>query len=215
MSIKQYIKRPIKHGLRFLQEWSWIRQINRLPATKDGKRLLHIGCGEVNSPEFINLDARPLPHVHIVSKNLFKLRMIPDASLDMIYMCHVLEHVPRNNLTDTIREMARALKTNGTLRISVPDFDCIIRIYESTGKNIHSITAPLMGGQGYAFNYHYSVFNQLFLTELLSEGGFHQVAVWNPEQCANHDFEDWASKKVFFDGNLFPISLNLEGKKLP
>lgn len=67
-----------------------------------------------------------MPHVHIVSKNIFQLSLIPDASLDMIYMCHVLEHVPRGQVLQVIKEMGRVLKVDGTLRISVPDFDHIV-----------------------------------------------------------------------------------------
>lgn len=72
MSLKQLIRKClnqlIKRNLQVLQEWSWKRLVRRLPATSDGKRLLHVGCGEVNSQEYINPDARPLPHVHTVSK---------------------------------------------------------------------------------------------------------------------------------------------------
>ncbi|MHC4105417.1 MAG: hypothetical protein ACYSR9_10785, partial [Planctomycetota bacterium] len=35
-----------------------------LPKNSDGKVLIHVGCGKTNSPEFINVDARPLAHVH-------------------------------------------------------------------------------------------------------------------------------------------------------
>lgn len=133
--------------LKALRKLIWNIRLSRLPSGPEGSRLLHIGCGEVNSPEFINLDARPLPHVHIVSRNLFNLRSIPDASLDMVYMSHVLEHVPRGQLLQTLKEMRRVLKTGGLLRVSVPDFDLIIRIYEATGGDIHAIAPALMGGR--------------------------------------------------------------------
>ena len=84
-------------GFKPLRKAAWDRRLVRFPASPDGKRLLHIGCGDIDSPEFINLDARRMPHVHIVSRNIFRLRMIPDAALDLIYMSHVLEHVPRGH----------------------------------------------------------------------------------------------------------------------
>lgn len=61
----------------------WKRRLVRLHSTPDGKRLLHIGCGEKNSREFINLDAQPMPHVHILSNDIFLSRMIPDVCLDV------------------------------------------------------------------------------------------------------------------------------------
>lgn len=204
-------KNGVAHALR--KAW-WNKKLARLPSTSDGKRLLHIGCGDIDSPEFINLDARPMPHVHIVSKNVFRLRMIPDAVLDMVYMSHVLEHVPRGQVLQTIKEMGRVLKKGGILRISVPDFDHIIRIYEESGNDVGSIAPALMGGQNYKFNFHYSIFNRSYLVALLTRGGFHEIESWDPGQCAHHDFEDWASKFVYLGEKPFPISLNLEARKI-
>lgn len=209
MSLSRRTKR-IAHALR--KAW-WANRLSRWPATPDGRRLLHVGCGDVASPEFINLDARPLPHVHIVSRNIFRLRMIPDAALDMVYMSHVLEHVPRGQVLDTIREMGRVLKKGGILRLSVPDFDHIVRIYAESGQNIGTIAPALMGGQDYPFNFHYSVFNRDHLGRLLAQAGFDDIANWDPDHCAHHDFEDWASKRVYLGEKPFPISLNLEGRK--
>lgn len=191
----------------------WQARLARLPSARDGKRLLHIGCGGINSPEFINLDARPMPHVHIVSRNIFKLSMIPDASLDMVYMSHVLEHVPRGQVLQVIKEAGRVLKADGSLRISVPDFDHILHIYAESGNEINSIAPALMGGQNYKFNFHYGVFNKKHLADLLAKGGFIEVRVWDPNHCEHHDFEDWASKYIYLNEQPFPISLNLEARK--
>lgn len=206
--------RHLKQSARnMVRQALWKARLGSYPKTADGKRLLHIGCGDINSPGFINLDARPLPHVHIVSKNIFRLDMIPNDSLDMVYMSHVLEHVPRNKAIEVIREMARVLKPDGVLRISVPDFDYVIAIYEASGKQINAIAPALMGGQNYAFNFHYGVFNEEYLSNLLSKGGFLRVRLWAPANCDHHEFEDWASKSIYLDDRPFPISLNLEGHK--
>jgi len=209
MFISHY-KNRIAHALR--KAW-WATKLADFPATTDGRRLLHVGCGDINSPDFINLDARPMPHVHIVSKNIFQLRMIPDACLDMVYMSHVLEHVPRGQVLQTIKEMARVLKPDGVLRISVPDFDHIVHLYQASGNDINSIAPALMGGQNYKFNFHYAVFNKTYLADLLEKGGFHKIIVWDPDRCEHHDFEDWASKNIDLSGRPFPISLNLEAHK--
>lgn len=196
------------------RDWLWERRLAGLPATKDGKRLLHIGCGGINSPEFINLDARPMQHVHIVSKNIFALRIIPDASLDLVYMSHVLEHVQRSQTLQTIKEMKRVLRAGGILRISVPDFDHIVNMYQQTGNDIDLILPALMGGQNYAFNFHYSAFNEASLTDILHKAGFDDVRKWDPDNCEYHDFEDWASRKIQHGEIRFPISLNLEAIKI-
>lgn len=209
-----FLSRHAKSLVHMLRKAWWKGRLTRLPSTSDGRRLLHIGCGEINSPEFINLDARPMPHVHIVSKNIFQLGLIPDASLDMIYMSHVLEHVPRAQVLQVIKEMGRVLKADGLLRISVPDFDHIVHIYVASGNEISSIAPALMGGQDYAFNFHYSIFNRNHLAGLLEKGGFREIQTWDPNQCEHHDFEDWASKYIYLGERPFPISLNLEARKI-
>lgn len=206
---------PVKRLSKSIRRQLWQRRLARLPLSADGKRLLHVGCGPINSPEFINLDARPMAHVHIVTKDIFTLHVIPDASLDMVYMSHVLEHVSHSRTHQTLGEMARVLKVGGTLRISVPDFDHIVSIYECSGRNITSIVKPLMGGQDYPFNFHFNVFNERSLTQLLEVCGFTHVRQWDPRNCNHHDFDDWASREVEHLGRKFPISLNLEASRGP
>ena len=47
------------------------------PRNLDNKVYIHLGCGEINSPEFINVDGRFFPHIHHVSEvnNLSFLKM--------------------------------------------------------------------------------------------------------------------------------------------
>lgn len=85
----------------------WDRKLARFPI---GKRLFHIVCSEIDSPEFINLDARPLSHVYIVNRNLRRPRRIPDAALDVVYTRHVLEHLLRvKTLRATAQQTIRCI----------------------------------------------------------------------------------------------------------
>lgn len=197
--------------IKIEREWSIFTK--NLPRSTNGQTMLHIGCGDINSPEFINIDARPQAHVHIVTTSLFRLEMIPGNVADLIYMSHVLEHVSHRKIIETLREMRRILKPKGVLRISVPDFDRIIEIYEATNREIRAIEPPLMGAQDYPFNYHYSVFNETRLHEAMLASGFSETRPWDPLACTNHDFEDWASRYISWNGHEFPISLNIEAIK--
>jgi predicted SAM-dependent methyltransferase len=194
-------------------EHKWSALAKRLPRSTDGKTLLHIGCSDINAPGFINLDARSQPHVHIVTTSLFRLKMIPDNVADLIYMSHVLEHVSHRDIIATLREMHRILKDGGVLRISVPDFDRIIDIYQATERDITAIEQPLMGGQDYAFNYHYAVFNDAHLRRTMLKSGFRETRTWDPQNCAYHDFDDWASRNISWGGREFVISVNIEAIK--
>jgi len=195
------------------RRFAWIIRSRNFPRTADGRLLLHIGCGDINAPGFINIDARYQPHIHIVTSNLQSLDMVPDETADMVYMCHVLEHVSHCELITTVREIRRVLKRGGVYRVSVPDFDKIVSIYHNTGNDVTAVERPLMGGQDYSFNYHYSVFNYRSLESLMLKNGFMDVRVWDPLNCHYHDFNDWASQYIVWEGKEFPISLNLEAIK--
>ena len=184
-----------------------------LPENSDGKVLVHIGCGKKNSPEFINIDAQPFAHVHIVTDDITSMSDFGDGTVDLVYMCHILEHIKRNDLKKVLLEMKRVLKDGGVLRISVPDFDKLIEVYNAAGKDIDAITRQLMGGQDHEYNIHYSVFNHRRLSELLKEVGYKKVVSWDPDNCQYHNFNDRASRKLKVNGREYMISLNLEAVK--
>lgn len=184
-----------------------------IPENADGKVLIHIGCGTTNSPEFINIDARPLAHVHIATDDITSLADFGNGTVDLVYMCHVLEHIRKHSLKNVLLEMKRVLKDGGVLRISVPDFDKLIEVYNASAKDINAISSQLMGGQDHEYNIHYSVFNHRRLSELLKEVGFREVVSWDPDNCRYHDFKDRASREMKVNGEEIMISLNLEAIK--
>jgi len=180
------------------------------PENPGGEVLVHIGCGKTNSPEFINVDARPLAHVHIVTDDITSLRNFETGTVDLVYMCHILEHIKRDDLRQVLSEMKRVLKVGGVLRLSVPDFDKLVEVYNASGKDINAISKQLMGGQDHEYNIHYSVFNRRRLSDLLKEVGFREVVPWDPDNCEHHDFKDRASRRMKVKGGEIMISLNLE-----
>lgn len=206
---KQRIKR-LRIQLSFLK-----RRIipPNLAVNSSGDILIHIGCGELNSPEFINVDAKPFPHVHVVTENIVDLPMLGSGTADLIYMCHILEHIKRREVLEVLWEMKRILKKGGILRLSVPDFDQLIEIYTASGNNIDAIFTLLMGGQNERYDIHYSIFNFRYLSGLFNKAGFNEVREWDPYNCDYHNFDDTASLKLFINGREYCISLNIEAVK--
>lgn len=204
------LRHRLKQKLSFLTRR--LREPPR-PRNEDGKVLLHIGCGKINSPEFLNIDAQPYAHVHIVTENIAELSQFADESVDLVYMCHILEHIKMSGLAPVLQEMKRVLRTNGVLRLSVPDFDRLIDVYQAGGGNTDVIHLQLMGGQDSDYNVHYSVFNRKGLSALLQKAGFREVRAWDPRNCEHHDFKDKACKVMSVGGQSFEISLNLEAVK--
>lgn len=184
----------------------------KIPVNPDGKVLIHIGCGELNDPRYINIDTRPMPHIHFMNSIEDLPGIFTAEYADLIYACHVLEHISHRNLIKTIQKLYKCLKRGGILRISVPDFDTIVDMYRES-NSIDSIKMPLMGGQDYKSNFHFSVFNKRYLTEILLKTGFKEVREWNPVIASNHNFDDWSRRNITWSNKEWKISLNLEGIK--
>jgi len=182
----------------------------KLPVNKDGKVLIHLGCGPHNDPKYINVDGLAFPHIHYVGV-VEKLPMFKNNFADLIYACHVLEHISHQEIMNVLREWRRVLKIGGVLRLSVPDFDKIITIYEKENKNMERIISPLMGAQGDKYDFHKIIFNKEYLNNLLKQTGFIEVRKWDPETTPDHTLSDWAGNKLV--NNIHPISLNLEAVK--
>ena len=137
----------------------------QLPINADGKILIHLGCGEQNDERWINIDAQPFPHVHFVS-GVEKLPMFAENYADLIYGCHVMEHISYQRYSEILKEWRRVLKPGGILRIAVPDFDKLIAIYQTEKNNINPVLPPLMGAQDCEHGFHRGVFNEKYLTYL-------------------------------------------------
>jgi len=184
----------------------------RIPKNKDGKVLIHLGCGPINDSRWINVDLLYLPHIHYI-QDITNLDNFPDNSADIIYVCHAFEHISHRSLVEILVGWKRVLQPNGVLRLSVPDFDCITSIYNAEKKDIKSIVKPLMGGQDHEFNFHYSIFNGIYLSDLLQRAGFREIRRWDPASAPYHGFQDWSSKLYPINGREYPISLNVEAVK--
>jgi predicted SAM-dependent methyltransferase len=139
--------------------------------------------------------------------------MFPDGSAALIYMCHVLEHVPRREILNVLGEMKRVLGPGGILRISVPDFDRLVNMYQDSGCDPNAIISPLLGSHANEYDIHYWIFTERSLSAILVESGFSAVRPWYPARSDNHDFEDWASRSIERDGKSYFISLNLEATR--
>jgi predicted SAM-dependent methyltransferase len=138
--------------------------------------------------------------------------MFPDNSVDLIYASHVIEHLSVADAKRAIAEWYRVLKRNGVLRLAVPDFGMMVRMYmDYVGLDI--ILGPLMGGQDYEQNYHKSVFDEAYLSKLMTEAGFRNVEHWDPRAVSWHGFEDASSKRYEINGKQYSVSLNLQGVK--
>jgi len=134
---------------------------------------LHLGCGKRYIPGFIHIDLVDYPHIDYKT-DVSDLSMFEDNSVDLIYACHVLEHFKRHEVMGVLAEWYRVLKPGGILRVAVPDFEAIVKVYEKY-KDMELIMGLLYGGQDYEYNFHYVAFDFKYLEKLLKKVGFKNI----------------------------------------
>ncbi len=172
---------------------------------------LHLGCGKLKLNTFVNIDV--LSDIADLKLDFKKLSIFNSSNIEEIYISHVLEHFTRSEIIPLILEWNRILKINGVLRISVPDFEKIVKIYLKN-KDISELIGFLSGGQKDQYDFHYINFDIYILEKILNACGFDNI-----ERYDTHEFletkDDYSKSYLphmdFEKGEL--MSLNIICKK--
>ena len=152
---------------------------------------LHLGCGNKIIPNFINMDSRNLDGVDVPNCDITNLSMFDNSTVDLIYACHVLEHIPRSRTFKTLLEWNRVLKPGGLLRLAVPCWDATVEIYRRTG-DYENLLNWIYGGREYEANVHYRQFTFYGLKTLLIEAGFKRVTRYDWRDTEHASIDDFS-----------------------
>lgn len=171
---------------------------------------LHLGCGKRHIPGFVHIDAIDYPHVDHVA-TIDNLSFIVDASVDLIYNCHVLEHFKRRDVGRVLKEWHRVLKPGGILRVSVPDFAELCEVYRKFG-HLDLVVGPLFGRQDYLYNIHYNIFDFATLELRLQEAGFVNIRRYDWRETEHAAIDDFSQAYIphMDKENGILVSLNVE-----
>lgn len=137
---------------------------------------LHVGCGIVYLPSYINSDIQLSPTIDLVC-DAARLPF-PEESVDLIYSCALIEHFGRQEWETVLAHWWRKLKFGGLLRISTADFESITRRYSEMG-NLNELLGLIVGGQKDHFDWHGMVFDYRLLTRGLRMAGFRFIRRYN------------------------------------
>lgn len=174
---------------------------------------LHLGCGKRFIPGFVHIDAVAFPHVDYV-QSIDRLDNFSDNTVDLIYVCHVLEHFKRNQVESVLREWLRVLRPGGILRVSVPDFSALASLYVQTGR-LDLVVGPVCGRQDHQYNFHYNIFDFPTIKILFESVGFINVSTYDWRETEHCDVDDFSQAYIphMDKENGVLISLNVEGVK--
>jgi FkbM family methyltransferase len=149
---------------------------------------LNLGAGGTHLTGFTNVDRKldtevyPLPY--------------PDDSIEEIVASHVLEHFSHRETSLVLQEWVRVLKPGGKVRLAVPDFEEVARLYLA-GAAVN-VQGYVMGGHCDSDDRHGCIFDKESLTELMMECGLERIGPWDT---------------AAFGCAAGPHSLNLQGFK--
>lgn len=174
---------------------------------------LHLGCGKKNLEGFINVDLLDYDHIDYQT-SIDNLHFAEDSSVDLIYACHVLEHVGRYEYEKTLNEWYRVLKPSGVLRLAVPDFEACVKYYSDTGE-IMDILGLLVGGQNDKYDYHNMLFDEKLLIRTLKDIGFDNIYRYDWKNTTHKNMDDYSQAYIphMDKENGLLMSLNIEAVK--
>lgn len=176
---------------------------------------LHLGCGHRYLKGFIHVDKDNLDHIDYPDTDLGNLSMFQDNSVSIIYTCGSFEYYDREEAVGVLSEWRRVLKKNGILKISVPDFNSVVKVYQKYNDlDGIGILGPLFGkwkinnGQ---FIYHKTVYDEKSLSNLLASQGFLKIKKYDAHQFLPKDYDDYSLAYVpHLNKNGIQMQLNLE-----
>lgn len=184
---------------------------------------LHLGCGKRFIPEFTyHIDLDDYPHIDY-KHNISKLPMFKDNSIDLIYCSHALEYFDREEVKKVLKEWHRVLKPGGILRIAVPNFEAIVKVYQKYKNLDHQgILGPLYGRmliktpRGKKIIYHKTIYDFESLKKLLEENGFKNVRRYDWRKTLHKNYDDYSQAYIphMDKEHGLLISLNVEATKL-
>jgi len=174
-----------------------------VPLNLRQKRLrLHLGCGQYYLDGYVNIDFPLTEHTlqqSSVADELHDLTDLryPAGGVDEVRLHHVFEHFPRPQAAALVASWHSWLKTGGTLRIEVPDFDAsaaLILDGTTPVRDRRVAIRHIFGSNEAAWATHYDGWSESRLRELMDSFGFEPREVTRNEYLATRNVEIIATR---------------------
>ena len=101
---------------------------------------INMGCGKRNfGDDWIHIDQADYPHID--EKNIFNFSY---NNVDLIYASHLISYFDFDTTTNLLKYWKSKLKDGGILRLAVPNFEEIAKLY-LRGYSLENFIGPLYG----------------------------------------------------------------------
>lgn len=95
------------------------------------ERKLQLGAADKPLRGWLNTDLHDYGRSDLVFLDARKAFPLPDASFDVVYSEHMLEHLTYTDGQHCLRECFRVLRPGGTIRIATPSLERLAGLYEA------------------------------------------------------------------------------------
>ncbi len=143
--------------------------------------MLNVGCGSIYHKDWINLDCNPVNN-EVKCLDIKNPLPFEDASVDVCYSSHVIEHLKHDEAVNFINEQYRVLKQSGTMRIVAPDLEVICRNY------LKFLEVLLSGDSACEFKYEYTML-ELYDQVVRDVSGGEMLKLWLSGRISDSDME--------------------------
>lgn len=176
---------------------------------------LNIGCGDRLIDGWVNVDQQTIDDVEPCNVRFLSNKYGKETA-EIIYASHVLEYFDEREVIDILKEWRKVLIPGGILRLSVPNIESLIQVYQETGS-IANIIGPMYGRieTDYGCLYHKAIYDYKTLGFLMRVVGFRAIRKWD-WRTTEHSYVDDGSQAYFphmDKENGLLMSLNIEGTK--
>jgi len=141
---------------------------------------LNLGCGRRFHPEWTNVDFVSIGE-EVIAHDLTQGIPFPDASFDVVYHSHVLEHFSKTAAEAFMRECYRVLRPQGVLRVVVPDLEQIAQTY------LIALEQAIRGSQEWASNHEW-ILLEMYDQTVRNHSGGEMAAYFFKEHIPNQEF---------------------------
>jgi len=183
---------------------------------------LYLGCGNKYIENFVNIDIMKESKADIIADVKF-LKEFDINSIDLIYSCHMIEHISRHEYKNVLKRWYDIIKKGGKIRLALPDLFALSKYYIENG-NIDDVRGCMFGGQKNKYDYHYFGHDFNSLKKDLENIGFTNIKLFDWRQV-DYEIKDWSRDylpKHYDNGEMIPdkewykgtlVSLNIEAIK--
>ena len=167
-------------------------------------RKIQFGCGPNYLPGWLNTDIYKT-FDDVTFLDITKQLPLPSNSFDYMTSEHLIEHITFPEGLAFLKECMRVLRPNGKVRITTPNLETILKLYNSAQTKekeyIDHIVQNFIPQANYnkevfvinnAFRNwgHQFLFDKATLINLLSEAGFSQITEVEPGVSGHPEFAD-------------------------